>query len=61
MDMLLVEKWLLFLEQGLFSIDLIECSGAGKTTLLSILCGRNSNYNGVFKINGKEVSDSSLR
>ena len=40
---------------------ILGASGAGKTTLLSILCGRNSNYTGVFKINGKEVSDSSLR
>lgn len=47
--------------QGLFFIIIIEYSGAGKTTLLSILCGRNSNYTGIFKINGKEVSDSSLR
>ena len=36
-------------------------SGAGKTTLLSILCGRNTGYTGTFRINGREVNDSSLR
>ena len=40
---------------------LIGRNGAGKTTLLSILCGRNSNFTGEFKINGREVSASSLR
>ena len=42
-------------------VGIMGASGSGKTTLLSILCGRNSNYTGIFKINGKEVSDSSLR
>ena len=36
-------------------------SGAGKTTLLSILCGRNSNFSGEFRINGREVGASSMR
>ena len=39
----------------------ITYSGAGKTTLLSILCGRNTGYAGTFRINGREVNDSSLR
>ena len=39
----------------------LTCSGAGKTTLLSILCGRNTGYTGTFRINGREVNDSSLR
>ena len=39
----------------------MRASGAGKTTLLSVLCGRNTGFTGSFKINGKEVSDSSLR
>ena len=47
-------------ESGVF-YAIMGHSGSGKTTLLSILCGRNSNYTGIFKINGKEVSDSSLR
>lgn len=55
-----VVKWLLFLEQGWLFHSFVN-SGAGKTTLLSILCGRNSNFTGDFRINGKEVSGSSLR
>ena len=39
----------------------VSRSGAGKTTLLSILCGRNTGYTGTFRINGREVNDSSLR
>ena len=39
----------------------LSSSGAGKTTLLSILCGRNTGYTGTFRINGREVNDSSLR
>ncbi|KAM7453160.1 hypothetical protein BLSTO_06097 [Blastocystis sp. subtype 1] len=40
---------------------ILGASGAGKTTLLSILCGRNTGYTGTFRINGREVNDSSLR